>query len=517
MARSTSSGPLTVDWADDVSRVREVLDRAGFNEHQVRERMAADETVDLGFGPLDRPRVLRRTRDGDPLSTLIRLFLAGITVPLDDFRRAVAPMDPADWGALGLVEFEHDGSGVRRAMALMPTEEFVIAHDVFLADGSTRRDHVMGVARSTQTFARSLMRFPSHRTLDLGTGCGYLALLASAYSQHVLGTDVNPRAVAMARFNAMLNRIPNVEFAEGNLFDPAGDLRFDLIASNPPFVISPQDDFIYRDSGLQGDAFCERILRSAPGHLAEGGFAQVICNWARIAGQDWLERLAGWFDGAGCDVWIVHWTSAEPGDYAQNWLSQSDRLSSPDRFADEFERWMAYYDRHRIEAIDFGIITLRRRATVRNWFRVDTDRDPDHCVGEGFLVGFAAHDLMDRIGDDRMLEGVALACRPGLIVSQRLRPSDSGWSVDGAECVLGDGPRFEGEFSPIVFHLLTLCRDRLPLSEVLSQVASRLGRPVDDIREECLDAVRSLILQGFLSTADALRRPAGIDRAGEPV
>ncbi len=307
----------------------------------------------------------------------------------------------------------------------------------------------------------------------------------------------------------MLNRIDHVAFAEGDLFEPAGDLRFDLIASNPPFVISPRHELVYRDSGLPGDAVCERILRAAPGHLAEGGFAQVICNWVRIAGQNWLERLAAWFDGAGCDVWIVHWTSTEPGDYAQNWLLQADRSPAPDRFADEFDRWMDYYDQHRIEAIDFGIISLRRRTAGRNWMRVDTDCDPDGSVGAGFLLGFAAHDLMDRLGDSRALEDVVFACRPELRVSQRLRPAESGWSVDEAQCILGDGPRFEGAFSPIVFHLLTLCRGHLPLSAVLSQVASRLGRDVDEVRVEGLDVVRSLILQGFL-------QPAGRGRSGTP-
>ena len=67
----------------------------------------------------------------------------------------------------------------------------------------------------------------------------------------------------------------------------------------------------------------------------------------------------------------------------------------------------------------------------------------------------------------------------------------------------------------MVFHLLTLCRGRLPLSAVLSQVASRLGRDVDEIREECLVTVRSLILQGFLWPADVPLEPAGIGQAGE--
>jgi SAM-dependent methyltransferase len=511
MAIQTGSGPLALDRSDDIDRVRDVLDRAGFDDRQIRERMATDETVDLNFGPLDRPRVLWCTRDGDPLAIFIRLFLAGVPVPLDDFTRAIEPMDPATWAKLGLVEL--DGGAVRRTVGLLPTEELIVAHDANLPDGRSRRDHVMGVARSTRTFSRCVMRVPSDQTLDLGTGCGYLALLAAAHSQHVLATDVNPRAVAMARFNALLNRVDNVECAAGNLFEPAGDLRFDLIASNPPFVVSPQSELIYRDSGLPGDAFCERILRTAPAHLAEGGFAQVMCNWVRIASQNWLERLAGWFEGSGCDVWIVHWTSTEPGDYARNWLIQSEQPLTPEGLAEEFERWVTYYEQHRIEAIDFGVITLRRRTGRENWMRVDADRDPDHCTGASFLAGFTARDLIDRLGDDCALEEIALACQPELRVSQRLRPADSGWSVDGADCILGEGPRFEGEFGPMVFHLLTLCRGRLPLSAVLSQVAARLGQDVEAIRQECLESARSLILQGFLWPADL---PLGPPGNGEP-
>jgi SAM-dependent methyltransferase len=515
MPDPTSSSPLALNRPDDVSRVRNVLDRAGFEDRKVRERMAADETVDLKFGPLDRPRVLYRTRDGDPLSVLIRLFLAGVPVAIDDFRRAVAPMNPAIWGELGLVAL--DGDAVRPDVALLPATRLVVVHDAGPPDGGARRDHVLGVTRSTQTISRCVMRAPRDRALDLGTGCGYLALLAAAHSQHVLATDVNPRAVAMARFNAMLNRIGNVECAEGNLFEPAGDRRFDLIVSNPPFVVSPQDDLTYRDSGLQGDAFCERLFRAIPAHLTEGGFAQVMCNWARIAGQDWLERLSAWFEGAGCDVWIVHWASTEPGDYAGNWLNQSDWSSTPERFAEGFERWMAYYEQQRIEAIDFGIITLRRRTVGRNWMRVDVDRDPDYCDGVGFLAGFAARDRMDQFGAGGALEEVAFACRPDVRVSQRLRPTESGWSVDGADCVLDTGLRFEGAFSPVVFHLLTLCRGSLPLSAVLPQVAARLGRNVEEIREECLEAARSLIFQGFLLPAEIPRVPAGNGPPEPPV
>ena len=182
--------PLALDRPDDVRRVREVLDRAGFELGHIRERLAADDMVDLGFGPFDRPRVLRRTRDGDPLATLIRVFLAGVPVPLDDFRRAVEPMDPAAWAELGLVELE--GDGARRTVALMPDEGFVIAHDAPLPDGGARRDHVMGVTSSTQTFSRAVIPVPAEWTLDLGTGCGYVALRAAAHSQQRPGHRPEP-------------------------------------------------------------------------------------------------------------------------------------------------------------------------------------------------------------------------------------------------------------------------------------------------------------------------------------
>ncbi len=495
MSPRIDEAPLTLDRPDLARRVREVLDRAGFDESRILERLGAREMADLSLGPFDRPRLLRRTRDEDALSTLIRVFLAGATVTLGAFRRAVEPMEPADWGELGLVETE--GDSVRRAVMLKPSEGLILAHDGALPDGTKRRDHVLGVTDSTLILSRSMMRLPSRRTLDLGTGGGYVAMLAARHSQQVLATDLNPRAIAMARFNCQLNDIANIQAAVGNLFEPANDLKFDLIVSNPPFVVSPEKDLIFRDSGLKGDAICERIIRQAPGYLAEGGFAQIICNWVRIADQNWVERLTGWLDGSGCDAWIIQTQSQEPGDYAHHWLGQAD-LSGQERFAARFDRWMDYYDQQGIEAIDSGLINLRRRPAERNWIQVDTDRLLNHPNGMGIAVGFAARDLLEGQGSGEALLALRLVCQPELRLSQRLRPVPSGWTIDEAHCVLGDGLRFEGEVNPLVYHLLTLCRGDQPISVVLTQVAARLGHDLEAIRPIGLEAVRSLIEQGFL-------------------
>jgi hypothetical protein len=106
-----------------------------------------------------------------------------------------------------------------------------------------------------------------------------------------------------------------------------------------------------------------------------------------------------------------------------------------------------------------------------------------------------------------------LMCRPDLQVSQRLKVSESGWRVDHAELSLGAGLRYHGEFTPIIFHLLTLCRGRVPLAAVVPQVAARVGQDEDAIRNECLGAIRSLALQGFLWPADVPLGPRGFDQS----
>ena len=86
MPTSTDSGPLALDRPDDVRRVRDALDRAGYDYEHVSDRIATRRSIKLSPGPCDRPGLLRRTRDGDPQATLIRLFLLGVPVSLEAFR-----------------------------------------------------------------------------------------------------------------------------------------------------------------------------------------------------------------------------------------------------------------------------------------------------------------------------------------------------------------------------------------------------------------------------------------------
>ena len=80
MPRSPSTGRT---WFRACGKV---LDRAGFNETQIPEHCGVNEKAKLSFGVMDRPRLIWRTRDAGPLSTLIRLFLVGAPVELEALR-----------------------------------------------------------------------------------------------------------------------------------------------------------------------------------------------------------------------------------------------------------------------------------------------------------------------------------------------------------------------------------------------------------------------------------------------
>lgn len=141
---------------------------------------------------------------------------------------------------------------------------------------------VMAVGGSTQLLAAAC--YPQsdvERILDLGCGSGTLALLMSAACRSVVASDINPRALQLARFNAALNGIGNVEWRLGHLFEPLAGERFDLIVSQPPFVprapSTPQ--VLYLHGGARGDELALQVLAQAPAHLTPSGMTIVLSDF----------------------------------------------------------------------------------------------------------------------------------------------------------------------------------------------------------------------------------------------
>ena len=102
-------------------------------------------------------------------------------------------------------------------------------------------DHVLGVSSASVSLAQLTPRGSVASALDLGTGCGVQSLHLAAHADRIVATDVNPRALSMTRLNASLNGIGRIDVREGSLFEPVAGETFDLIVTNPPFVISSGD------------------------------------------------------------------------------------------------------------------------------------------------------------------------------------------------------------------------------------------------------------------------------------
>jgi methylase of polypeptide subunit release factors len=138
------------------------------------------------------------------------------------------------------------------------------------------------VGGASITPARCTIRTPVGRVLDVGTGCGVQALHASRHAGAVVATDLSSRALAFARLNLALNGV-RADLRRGDLLEPAGAEGFDLVVSNPPFVITPRTpsvpEYTYRDAGLAGDDVVHRLVTGVGAVLGPGGAAQLLGNW----------------------------------------------------------------------------------------------------------------------------------------------------------------------------------------------------------------------------------------------
>jgi len=133
----------------------------------------------------------------------------------------------------------------------------------------------------------ALARLDGGRIADLGTGTGAIALaLASELPRaRVVATDASSAALAVARDNALRNDIANVEFRLGSWYAPLQGERFDLIASNPPYIADAdphlaQGDLRYEPrsalaSGSDGLDAIRELAAGARAHLVAGGWLLV--------------------------------------------------------------------------------------------------------------------------------------------------------------------------------------------------------------------------------------------------
>lgn len=495
--RQIEKQPLALE---DVEAIRELGARLSEADYTVSgiTRLLDEDTVT--FTPADIPIHERRLTSSSPISTLVALFLLGLTVDPEKATQALAPLRLGRLEELGLVE--PTSGGIRALVELFPYQNLVLACDRKRGpdDGDEGRDFVYGMSPSTELLANLTVRRRAGATLDLGTGCGVQALVAARHSEQVTGVDINPRALNFAAFNALLNGISNVEWREGNLFEPVRGRTFDLIVCNPPFIVSPSVDSLYRDSGHPGDSLCRGIVKEAPDFLREGGFAQVEVSWVFAPDEVWSAPLRGWVEGTGSDAWLLRYRTVDALTYAAD-ANRPVWLRDLARYRQALDRWMAYYRGSGIEVFGIGMIVLRRRSGGTNWIRADELPDPIRPAGDHILRVFRTQDYLQGLASDQAFLESTFALVGDHSLHQNLVCRDGRWQTEEMGLTMQNGLAYRGTIDPPTAHLLSRLDGRRPLGEILAEVAGSkaiTGAALASYTSGAVRALRVLLELGFV-------------------
>ncbi len=481
---------------DNYKQMKDVFVSAGYFAGGILKKLGVKDINSINEN--DLPLLFRRTSSKDSLDILIRLFLMEVLCDAKDVEKAINPAHIKTWIKAGLLDVRNGMAKAR--VKILPYNEIFICYDSpkLLVQGEKAKDYVMGIGQSSLTLANATIRKNVAKTLDLGTGCGFQAFLAAGHSNFVLGTDQNPRAIEIAEFNAMLNGFSNMEFKMGNLFEPAGRNSFDLIVTNPPFVISPEKRYTYRDGGMDGDAIIRLIGKKAPLYLNEGGFCQILCNWIQTNDTDWKETLKAWFDNSGCDVWVIRSESRDAATYASTWIRHTEKAGT-DEFPARFEAWMNYYDAHGIDSFGAGIINIRKSSGRPNWFH--GDEAPGKMLGPcGMAIerGFMVFDFLRKTEDNRDFLNLSLIASDDLRLERISAPSQNGWIDESFRIYLIKGLAYAGDIDFYVADIISQCDGKKSLKEILNYLAGRVQKPVDEIALPFCRIIKGLVERGFL-------------------
>ncbi len=351
------------------------LAAAGYTDEGVRA-LVGDDAHDALSRMLAEPARRAASRRPGPLSTLLRALWLGDAVPEAELTDALPALGAQGAVALGVAE--HRGDRIAPLVTVRPhafrdargAGEWWIASDRDELAGvwPLRPDHVLGVGGAARTLAALLPQAPVAAALDLGTGCGVIALHVRRIAERVVATDVSERALWFTRLNAALNGVDGVETRLGSLYEPVVGERFDLIATNPPFVITPRavgvPAFEYRDGGLAGDALMASVVGGIGDHLAPGGSARLLGNWEAQGDAQGLERVRGWLAGAALDAWAIERESLPPVRYAELWLRDGGTLPRDPEHDRLMDAWLDDFEARGVTAIGMGWLALRLPAAA---------------------------------------------------------------------------------------------------------------------------------------------------------
>lgn len=480
-----------------MERVRERLAEVGFTVGRVQELLGAEAQAALLRN--ETTPAERATRDGGALSTLVRLF----SLQRDEPAAAVEAALPGLVDALvaeGVLA--RDGqSAIRAAVDVRPygdeDHDWWVVCDLTpgldTAPVQVGPEHVLGISEASSSLAQLTVRRPAATALDLGTGCGVQALHLAQHTERVVATDVNPRALWAARLTARLNGV-DVDVRDGSFWEPVAGERFDLVATNPPFVVSPPDGerLVYREGSLTADGVVREVVQGAADHLNPDGWCQVLGSWVHTD-DPWEERLAGWVQPTGLDAWIVQREVVDLPAYVEMWLADAGARHRPD-YTRRYDAWLDWFAQQGIEAMAFGWISLRAAGRDVPVIRAEEWRhDVTPPIGAAVLDWAERTDALAADGDvlDRHWRQA-----PSLTQETFGRAGAS--DPEAIVVRLGEGLRRARQVDTVEAGLLGALDGDLSAAQVLGALAHLLERDPAALVEEYRPVVSELVAEGFL-------------------
>lgn len=315
---------------------------------------------------------------GYKVAVLTALFMLGEPVGAAALETALPRTGVAGALAIGLVVPTQSASGEQRyapAVDLRPHEaedahgsvRWWVASDLgeLVTGQALAPDHVLGIGRAGLTLAALTPRKPVETALDLGVGCGIQTLYLLRHVRQVVATDISTRALEFTAFNVALAGVDSarVQLRQGNLLEPVAGQRFDLIVSNPPFVITPPS---VRQAGLPlmeyrdaGGPILPVLVRGLEDHLNPDGVAVMLGNWEHREGTSWRTSVNQWI-GKSLDAWIIQREVQDPVEYAAMWLR--DGGLTPERSGVAFENalaaWQEDFDSRQVSGVGMGYLVF---------------------------------------------------------------------------------------------------------------------------------------------------------------
>lgn len=496
------------------------------------------------------PAALLLRANTDPLATVVKLWLLSQPIPEEMLAAALPTVNIEALVELGIIEGAEQPGVVRAAVDLRPygwpaaqeggqDTNLWVASDLgaHQRPGVLRKDHVLGIGQASLTLAQGTIRRPVRKALDLGTGCGIQLFHLLHHAERVVATDISERALAFTRFNLVLNAPAlnlgaadfdpanpdaRVSLRLGSLLEPVAGERFDLVVSNPPFVITPRhrgeessEQFTYRDGGMAGDAIVESLVRGLPDVLNSGGTAQMLGNWevTRVvtgAGADhtdsnqadtaepWHARPAQWL-APDIEAWFIQREQVSPGGYAETWLQDASQGRDSAAYASAYEEYLLDFASRNVAGIGFGYIFLRRPADGET---VEAPRFEEILYPIEQPVGPHLASTVDRV--------LWLKKHPDLTFEYLLVASDvteERHQTPGAEhpgVILlrqGAGLRRTNLLSTELAGFVSACDGELTAGQIIGALAVLLERDDSDFAESLAGEVRNLVRDGFLIPA----------------